>query len=56
MILREPFRGWPIRRKLTFLFLVAGFITAVAVSVPMGAFDFLSLRGSMTHDLDTLPT
>ena len=34
----KPFRDWSIRHKLTSLFLAMAFLTALALSVPMGAF------------------
>jgi diguanylate cyclase (GGDEF)-like protein/PAS domain S-box-containing protein len=54
MTFGKPFRDWPIRRKLTSLFLLAGCITAIAVCLPMGMFDFLGLRRAMAQDLSTL--
>jgi diguanylate cyclase (GGDEF)-like protein/PAS domain S-box-containing protein len=54
MILRKPFRDWPIRHKLTSLLLVAGCITAISASLPMGLFDYFGLRRSMAQDQATL--
>jgi diguanylate cyclase (GGDEF)-like protein/PAS domain S-box-containing protein len=49
-----PFRDWSIRRKLTGLFVAMACITAVAVLIPIGAFDLLGLRRAMARDLGTL--
>ena len=50
----KPFRDWSIRRKLTGLFMAMAFITAVTVSVSIGAFDLLGLEKSMTRNLSIL--
>jgi diguanylate cyclase (GGDEF)-like protein/PAS domain S-box-containing protein len=50
----KPFRDWSIRHKLIGLFLAMALVTAVTVSVPMGAFDLLGLRRAMAQDLATL--
>src|ERR671924_1583812 len=49
-----PFRDWSIRRKLTGLFVAMACITAVAVLIPIGAFDLLGVRRAMARDLGTL--
>jgi diguanylate cyclase (GGDEF)-like protein/PAS domain S-box-containing protein len=54
MVQMKPFRDWSIRHKLTGLFLAMALITAVMVSVFMGAFDLLGLRRAMARDLATL--
>jgi len=54
MVQMTPFRDWSIRHKLTGLFIAMALITAVTVSVPMGAFDLLGLRRAMARDLATL--
>lgn len=47
MLRFKPFRDWSIRRKLTGLFIAMAGITAIAVSVAIGAFDLLGLEQSM---------
>jgi diguanylate cyclase (GGDEF)-like protein/PAS domain S-box-containing protein len=54
MVQIKSFRDWSIRHKLTALFIAMAFITAVAVSVPMGIFDLWGLKGAMARDLETL--
>ncbi len=54
MVHMTPFRDWSIRHKLTGLFIAMALITAVTVSVPLGAFDLLWLRRAMARDLATL--
>lgn len=54
MVYMKSFRDWSIRHKLTGLFIAMAFITAVLVSVCMGAFDLLALRRAMARDLATL--
>jgi len=48
------FRDWSIRHKLTGLFVLMAFITALTVSVPMVIFDMVGLRRAMARDLATL--
>ena len=50
----KPFRDWSIRHKLTGLFMAMAFITAVTVSVSIGAFDLLGLEQSMARNLSIL--
>lgn len=50
----KPFRDWSIRRKLTGLFMSMAFITAVTVSVSIGAFDLFGLEQSMARNLSIL--
>jgi diguanylate cyclase (GGDEF)-like protein/PAS domain S-box-containing protein len=50
----KAFHDWPIRQKLTALLVSMACIAAIAVSVPMGVFDFVGLRRAMTRDLATL--
>jgi diguanylate cyclase (GGDEF)-like protein/PAS domain S-box-containing protein len=50
----KAFRDWSIRHKLTGLLVTMACITAVAVSMPMGIFDYLGLRRAMARDLATL--
>ena len=50
----KPFRDWSIRRKLTGLFVAMAGITAVAVSVAIGAFDLFGLEQSMGRNLSIL--
>ena len=50
----ERFAGWSIHHKLTGLFVVMAFITALIVSSLIGAFDLLALRGSMARELTTV--
>ena len=45
---------WPIRHKLTALFVIMAFIAALSVSLPMGIFDSLGLRRAMVRDLSVL--
>src|ERR1035441_8442243 len=54
MLKFKPFRDWSIRRKLTGLFLAMACITAVTVSISIGAFDLLGLERSMTLNLSIL--
>jgi diguanylate cyclase (GGDEF)-like protein/PAS domain S-box-containing protein len=54
MLRLKPFRDWSIRRKLTGLFMAMACITAVTVSVSIGAFDLLGLERSMVRDLSIL--
>jgi len=51
---RERFTGWSIHQKLTGLFVVMAFITALVVFLLLGAFDLLSLTRSMTRELTTV--
>ena len=46
--------NWPIRHKLTGLFVIMASISALSVSVPMGVFDSLGLRRAMVRDLSVL--
>jgi two-component system, cell cycle sensor histidine kinase and response regulator CckA len=48
------FSDWSIRYKLTGLFVAMASIAALTVSVPMGTFDFLSLKHAMSQDLGLL--
>jgi diguanylate cyclase (GGDEF)-like protein/PAS domain S-box-containing protein len=48
------FRDWSIRHKLTGLFVLMAFITALTESVPMVIFDMVGLRRAMARDLATL--
>jgi diguanylate cyclase (GGDEF)-like protein/PAS domain S-box-containing protein len=50
----KPFRNWPIRHKLTALFLVMAATVALSVALPIGVFAYLELRQSMARDLATL--
>jgi diguanylate cyclase (GGDEF)-like protein/PAS domain S-box-containing protein len=50
----KPFRDWSIRRKLAALFLAMATITAVTVSVSIGAFDLIGLKASMGTNLSIL--
>ncbi len=50
----RPFRDWPIRKKLTGLFVAMACITAITISVPLGVFDVWGLRRAMAQDLSTL--
>lgn len=50
----KSFREWSIRYKLTGLFVAMACITAITLSVPIGAFDFFGLRRAMARDLATL--
>src|SRR5438270_13037230 len=50
----RTFHDWSIRYKLTGLFVTMACISALAVSVPLGAFDVLGLRQAMARDLATL--
>jgi len=54
MVQMKPFRDWSIRHKLTGLFIAMALITALMVSVPIGAFDLIGLRRAMALDLATL--
>jgi len=54
MLKFKPFRDWSIRRKLTGLLMAMACITAVAVSITMGAFDLLRLGSSMVRNLSIL--
>lgn len=54
MLKLKPFRDWSIRRKLTGLFIAMACITAVTVSVSIGAFDLLGLKQSMARSLSIL--
>jgi diguanylate cyclase (GGDEF)-like protein/PAS domain S-box-containing protein len=46
--------NWPIRHKLTALFVIMASLAALGVSVPMGIFDTLGLRRAMVRDLSVL--
>ena len=48
------FRDWSIRYKLTGLFVAMACITAVTLSLPIGVFDFMGLKRTMSRDLATL--
>jgi len=50
----KSFRDWSIRHKLTGLLIAMACITAVAISIPMGAFDLWGLKRAMGRDLETL--
>lgn len=50
----QPFRDWSIHHKLTGLFVGMAVIVAIAVLVPLGVFDLLSVRRAMARDLGTL--
>ena len=50
----KTFRDWSIRHKLTGLLIAMACITAVAISIPMGAFDLWGLKKAMARDLETL--
>ena len=45
---------WPIRHKLTALFVIMASIAALTVSLPMGIFDSLGLKRAMVRDLSVL--
>ncbi len=40
----KAFRDWSIRHKLTGLFMAMACITTVAISLPLGIFDFWGTR------------
>src|ERR1022692_1956392 len=50
----KAFRDWSIRHKLTGLFMAMACITTVAISLPLGIFDFWGTRTAMARDLATL--
>jgi diguanylate cyclase (GGDEF)-like protein/PAS domain S-box-containing protein len=54
MLKFKPFRDWSIRRKLTGLFMAMACITAVTVSISIGAFDLMGLESSMARNLSIL--
>lgn len=54
MFMLKPFRDWSIRRKLTGLFMAMACITAVTISLSIGAFDLLGLERSMGRNLSIL--
>ena len=54
MLRLKPFRDWSIRHKLTGLLMAMACITAVTVSVSIGAFDLLGLKRSMVRNLSIL--
>jgi diguanylate cyclase (GGDEF)-like protein/PAS domain S-box-containing protein len=50
----DLFHNWSIRNKLIFLFVCMALISALAVSIPLGIFDFFTVRRAMTRDMATL--
>ena len=50
----KRFHDWSIRNKLRGLFFVMPVVTALTMALPMGVFDFLGLRRSMTTDLEQI--
>ena len=48
------FQDLSIRRKLVILFVALGCLTAIAVSVPMGIYDYAASRRAMARDLTIL--
>jgi diguanylate cyclase (GGDEF)-like protein/PAS domain S-box-containing protein len=54
MLKLKPFRNWSIRRKLTGLFIAMACITAVTISITIGAFDLVGLERSMARNLSIL--
>ena len=54
MVQLKSFRDWSIGHKLSGLLIAMAFITAVAISVPMGIFDIWGLKRAMARDQETL--
>jgi PAS domain S-box-containing protein len=50
----KAFRDWSIRHKLTGLFMAMACISTVAISLPLGIFDFWGTRTTMVRDLEVL--
>ncbi|MFI5116544.1 MAG: EAL domain-containing protein [Terriglobales bacterium] len=50
----KAIRDWSIRHKLTGLFMAMACISTVAISLPLGIFDFLGTRTTMVRDLEVL--
>ena len=50
----KAFRDWSIRHKLTGLFMAMACISTVAISLPLGIFDFWGTRATMVRDLEIL--
>jgi diguanylate cyclase (GGDEF)-like protein/PAS domain S-box-containing protein len=50
----KAFRDWSIRHKLTGLFMAMACISTVAISLPLGIFDFWGTRTTMVRDLEIL--
>ena len=50
----KAIRDWSIRHKLTGLFMAMAWISTVAISLPLGLFDFWGTRTTMARDLEVL--
>ena len=50
----KAIRDWSIRHKLTGLFMAMAWISTIAISLPLGIFDFWGTRTTMARDLEIL--